>query len=587
MDLLNIKLEQYIPYAIEALTYAYGEQYRSIITDRLNNTVFLYYYNDRRLDEYVKIKRQYEKTKSAIQFLKAIGVDTKKYEGINYSSAKMMKDVLTREDIETIGSLIGNPECFAANNNPGLRRFIDPVDHDCFEKESKTRVINYFLRKSSRRISEEDLEAFCKTEEFKEILKLIKEYYSIYVEISDDYHKRNKNIANVEDFIISERKRRIAIRQQIEIDFCQRILKYFPPEARDILSKKTPQSLESLLLISSLEEKTIVEFFSKDNLEKRLETDNVIWGDLENQIIDYLELFGIDVYKYLTTGSVKEWLEIMEKEEIKKYLPTETDIRKIKEARIKACEDIKDTIIYERSDFAAIKDKLNSNRLKPMISDFIFRSMKEKHICIPACGAYDYDENFKSVMLYSLREFGESFHNFLHEAGHVVTNNENGCGIETSDALMTHNRNKKKSRNRRYELFDEIINEKFVRDGLMHLYSLDIFPMEKEEITNKNFDDYDNTLYNEALKQLVDKHKDAVKNSMIYVTRDYIINEIGKDNFERLVDALNYLDYLYMEKRDGNDNIFVLHYQETLDEIKQIYSDIDVYATAHTRAVMA
>ena len=56
-----------------------------------------------------------------------------------------------------------------------------------------------------------------------------------------------------------------------------------------------------------------------------------------------------------------------------------------------------------------------------------------------------------------------------------------------------------------------------------------------------------NTLYNEALKQLVDKHKDAVKNSMIYVTRDYIINEIGKDNFERLVDALNYLDYLYME----------------------------------------
>ena len=43
MDLLNIKLEQYIPYAIEALTYAYGEQYRSIITDRLNNTVFLYY----------------------------------------------------------------------------------------------------------------------------------------------------------------------------------------------------------------------------------------------------------------------------------------------------------------------------------------------------------------------------------------------------------------------------------------------------------------------------------------------------------------------------------------------------------------
>ena len=167
-----------------------------------------------------------------------------------------------------------------------------------------------------------------------------------------------------------------------------------------------------------------------------------------------------------------------------------------------------------------------------------------------------------------------------------MTNNENGCGIETLDALMTHNRNKKKSRDRRYELFDEIINEKFVRDGLMHLYSLDIFPMEEEEITNKNFDDYYNTLYNEALKQLVDKHKDAVKNSMIYVTRDYIINEIGKDNFERLVDALNNLDYLYMEKRDGNDTVFVLHYQEALDEIKQIYSDIDVYATAHTRTVI-
>ena len=157
MDLLNIKLEQYIPYAIEALTYAYGEQYRSIITDRLNNTVFLYYYDDWRLDEYVKRKRQYEKTKSAIQFLKAIGVDTKKYEGINYSSAKMLEDVLTREDIETIGSLIGNPECFAANDNPGLRRFIDPVGLDCFEKEAKTRVINYFLRKSSRRISTKTL----------------------------------------------------------------------------------------------------------------------------------------------------------------------------------------------------------------------------------------------------------------------------------------------------------------------------------------------------------------------------------------------------------------------------------------------
>ena len=56
------------------------------------------------------------------------------------------------------------------------------------------------------------------------------------------------------------------------------------------------------------------------------------------------------------------------------------------------------------------------------------------------------------------------------------------------------------------------------------------------------------------------------------------IQLIGKDNFDKLVDALNHVDYLVSKKHFKTDQRLKDEYDLVCNEAESIYKDIDDYA---------
>ena len=53
MDNLSIDLKKVLPFVIEAFTFVYGEKYRDIISDKINNAIIIQHYNIESLKEYI------------------------------------------------------------------------------------------------------------------------------------------------------------------------------------------------------------------------------------------------------------------------------------------------------------------------------------------------------------------------------------------------------------------------------------------------------------------------------------------------------------------------------------------------------
>ena len=53
MNLLNIDIKNYIPDIVDAYTEVFGEEYRNIIKNKLNNIQYVIYNNEQGIDNYV------------------------------------------------------------------------------------------------------------------------------------------------------------------------------------------------------------------------------------------------------------------------------------------------------------------------------------------------------------------------------------------------------------------------------------------------------------------------------------------------------------------------------------------------------
>ena len=85
MDNISIDLKKVLPFVIEAFTFVYGEKYRDIISDKINNAIIIQHYNIESLKEYILYIEECQKREYAIKFLEKIGVNVEKYKKANYT----------------------------------------------------------------------------------------------------------------------------------------------------------------------------------------------------------------------------------------------------------------------------------------------------------------------------------------------------------------------------------------------------------------------------------------------------------------------------------------------------------------------
>ena len=82
---LDIDFKSVMPHVIDALTHVYGEEYRSIITNRVNNTVIVYYKDFSHISSYIYHLKCCKKRELFIRFLDEVGYDVSKYKTNNYT----------------------------------------------------------------------------------------------------------------------------------------------------------------------------------------------------------------------------------------------------------------------------------------------------------------------------------------------------------------------------------------------------------------------------------------------------------------------------------------------------------------------
>ena len=134
MDSLKINIEKYLEDIINVYVKIFGEQYRSIIEERIRGTEFIEYKTEESVRSYIFFLENCKAQELSIKFLKEIGIDVSSLEGKPYTE-ELPNDIrkLIREYIGGISGFTYLPE----QNTLGIRAFDKNVQEANKGRESE------------------------------------------------------------------------------------------------------------------------------------------------------------------------------------------------------------------------------------------------------------------------------------------------------------------------------------------------------------------------------------------------------------------------------------------------------------------
>lgn len=280
---------------------------------------------------------------------------------------------------------------------------------------------------------------------------------------------------------------------------------------------------------------------------------------------------------------VIEYLEFINQDIIKEYIPSDKLINYVKSVREKKYEEAIREYYVTRKDFISTKKEFGNDEKS---LNYIYDQIKNKRVCIAGEGVTRSDGEFVSLMFYTIRgyDLGILAYTFLHECGHIIEQSKKGTGFESVyDYFEDSVKNSYDSAFRKHEKFNETINDIFSLEAEKYLNNKGIYLIEPQEYTlfdksNRNTA----SLTKKLLEPLLTKFRKQVIRSRIYVNPEELTRYIGEENYEELVDAINKVDYLtrngVANKIDTSpEDEMVKEYYEQLERINKIYSNIDKY----------
>lgn len=592
MNLFNIDFDKIKPYVISAFTQVYGEEYRSIIEKRINNTFIVYYNDVDGLYSYIKYLRDCKCREYTIRFLDEIGIDTKEYDKSNYS--KQFSDEMQRV-IECFisSSWIG----FNAKNGTLIDDMAIPIksfrnDRINDEKkeffEDRLKIINYLRGNVSEQITEKNFDIFSQSEEYTKLLDKILKISDVYEKLLSEYREWEKQLLPYEKYISDEKKRKENIFKVKKREMWNKILEIFSFIDNNYQLNKSYESLLNSLcsLDENVSEKLNVEFFSHDDMEILESADSNIY--LKKYIIIcqklYLKCFNIgeqddSIFYCKSLDDINEYLAFLKKDSIKAIIPNDDMIKDIQTIKKQKYEEGIKEYYTTRRDF---KKWLNEMGNSTSNFNIIYDLIRKNAVCI-INGTTPYNGNDYSFMFYTIRanDGGTLLHTFLHECGHTIDNSPRGCGFEELETCNKY-ANPYDINYRKYERFNEAINDFFTKEVDDTLYSQGLYFIESKKIIRDPSNFNTNLITRNLLIPLLDKFRKQVINAKIKVDHTELTKYIGNDNYEELVDVINKVDYLARngvgEKIESEiDDEMVREYNKQVERIKQIYVNIDTY----------
>lgn len=589
MDNLNIDFKRLLPFAIDAFAKVYGEEYYDIIFQRINNAIIIPYYDIEGLSAYISYIKRCKSREYAINFLDKIGVDVKKHIKGNYTQP-LDAEIEKILDYYMDSALQGFSEdtdywvplqAFKPNNDTYPKRLL----------KNKIKIINYLLDNNHEQITEENFDSFVGTEEYNEILKKIDELNLVYEQLLLEYRNWKEQLQLYEEFVESENKRKSEILKKKKITTFMDIYSRLPIPVINAISGKSLEE-KSTAIFGSLDigSKSIIELFSFNNMEKLKSKDVDLWDKycIVWKQSDYLKNIGVEIpneqmLKCDSEEDVNNYLIFLSQDNVRKYIPSDDLISYITSLRENNYEDALREYYVTRDDFLDTKREFGNNEdnLK-----YIYEQIKNKRVCIAGEGGTRSDNEFISIMFYTIRTYdgGSLFYSFMHECGHIIDQSLNGTGFESSnDFNEDSEKNPYDNAFRKYEKFNETLNDIFTMEAVELLHNQGIYLIEPLEFTLADTSNHNTALITKnLLKPLLFKFRQQVISAKVKVDHNELTRYIGKDNFEELVDVVNKVDYLsrhgVIPKIDTlPEDEMVKEYFGQVARAKKIYSNIDDY----------
>lgn len=586
---LNIDIEKLIPIVIDIFTEIYGIEYHDIINKKISNALIILYYDIEGLSNYISFVKRCKRREYAIKFLGGIGLNVKKYIKDNYTQS-------LDDEVEKI------LEYYIDSSFWGFSKDSDywaPIQ--AFKPSNKTspkqllknkiKIINHLLGKEQSKLNEENFSFFIKTTEYQQILRKIDILNRVYEPLLSEYRNWEKKLLPYEEFIKSEQKRKKEILKRKKLEMFLKISSRLPSYIlNSTLYKTLEEKCEAVLGSLEIDSNSIIESFSPEQMDK-LKSKDV---DLLSKYLiiysqtSYLRNMGIDIpnKEILNCNSekdVEEYLSFLNQDNVKKYIPSEDVIHFITSIRKEKYEEALKEYYMTRKDFTDAKRKLGDNQSSLI---YAYEQIKNKKICIAGQGAIRSDNEFISIMFYTIRTNSEGslLYGFLHECEHIIDQSINGVGFESyddfnDDSLKNHYDNNA----RKYERFNETLNDIFASEAIDLLHNRGIYLIEPQEFTLLDINNHNTALITKnILRPLVLKFRKQVISAKINANPEELIKFIGKSNFEDLVDTVNKVDYLsrngLVSKIDTSpEDKMVKEYFEQIERVKKIYNNIDNY----------
>ena len=585
---LDIDFDSAIPHVIDAFTHVFGEEYRDIITKRVNRTTIIYYKDPTHINGYISHLKRCKKRELYIRFLDELGYDVEKYKTNNYTQSlgveeeKILDDLIHSSYAFDDDADYWSPiRAFDSNNETGEWKLT------C----NKLKIINFLLPADHNVINENDLESFMQTEEYSNLLKRISEIRTIYDKLYEEFQEWYKNLDSLNKYVEDEKKRKEDIYKQKGELLFKKLYSKIPQAMKKIIADKPIEEQIKLVLGGNdLDGFTYLEAF-REKCMNRLHSPS---GDLQKKDTSmwyqlmYLNHFGIvpedlEYKEFKNESDVKKYLDRISQDDIKDYIPPVSFVRSyliLKKKLAKEAEyDYNKTrpdILSNKKLFADTEDNFKN----------IYNVITKKYISIFSYGGTNSETNeFFSIMNFGKRDPGVLAYDLLHEFGHVISQTRGGCvGLEESIDYQDGSKvNPYRKDKRLHERLNETINDIFAIEANEYLRSKNIYLIEPYEITRLDSSD-DNTgkVVKKALMPLVQGFRKVLIKAIIDANPSELTKYIGKDNYEELNDAINKVDNLVYNglerKLEKNENCsLVSEYNKELKRIKQIYLNMYNY----------
>lgn len=557
---------------INSYVNVYGEEYRDIISKRINSSMIFMYDDPIFIEDHVKFLRHCKRNMYRVQLLIKLGINVKDEYKTNYVNS------LPANYQNIIRILIGKNQFKDINNAP----ICNFTNDDNIEE--KIDIINLFLKE---KVTIKNYDDFKKTIKYPQILYVVRKLAKLYQEQIKDYEEFKNSFKNELDMVKEYRENNNNLCHKKMIDVIKEIYPLLPINLQNRLNNKSDNELIKIIYSdNNVIETPIFCFFNEDNMNLlgKLKDGSIKARTIRSYQFDYLRKLGIQIPQIFVNdlaNNLEEYFDFINK---LKIIPNNDNMIKIDEiCKSKALEYKKDMIIKNDSYVPIFNYTLNNtfSSDKERTESIVFDTLYNHVNCTSIFKDKD-DKYVPAIFISKDCNSGYRSYTFIHEIGHAI-------GIDSDNLTAFRNmpdyleRNKYESKYRKYERFNETLVDIFALRALSYLEGNDIFIIEDKEVTNHDRININTPwILKQALVPLITNYRKEVIDFKLNANLFILINAIGRNNFEELIDIINKLDFLndqkiYLETIDDDLNDINNKIKNELIRLSLLYKKIDKY----------